>query len=118
MTRRCKHTPPLSNLSHRVSRQDDDADDEHSEIPDTYDYRHINDKNAQFSSQRRTSKRFALRQLTPPCIQPHAPSGREVYIEIDDDYEEEQRTPEISRKKVWTLIMRQRFLYSNHYYSA
>jgi hypothetical protein len=118
MTRRRKYTPPPSNLSHRLSRQDDDADDELSEIPDTYDYRCLNDENAQFSSQKRTSKCSALRQLTPPCVQPHAPSQREVHIEIDDNYEEEQRTPEISRKKVWTLIMKRRFSYSNHYYSA
>ncbi|KAF8241768.1 hypothetical protein K440DRAFT_641234 [Wilcoxina mikolae CBS 423.85] len=83
-------------------KQDDDTNNELSKIPDTYDYRCLNDKNAQFYSQRRTSKRSALRQLTPPCAQPYAPSRREVYIEINDHYEEEQRTPESSRKKCMT----------------
>jgi hypothetical protein len=100
MTCRRKYSPPPANLSHRPSRQDDDADDELSEIPHMYDYCRLNDENAQFSSQRCTSKRSAFRQLTPPCAQPHDPSQQEVHIEIDDDYDEEERTAENSRKKI------------------
>ncbi|KAF8241283.1 hypothetical protein K440DRAFT_645152 [Wilcoxina mikolae CBS 423.85] len=110
MTRRRKHSPPAANLSHQPFRQDNDANNELSEIPDTYDYRPLNDKNSQFHSQRRISKRSAVLQLTALYAQPHVPSRREVHIEIKGNYQEEQRISEISRKKGWTLCGQERTL--------